>query len=260
MPAIDFSSITADLSTMQTQAQASGFYRASSGGNGYEVVLQTNGTFNLYKVNSLLPAPNGCSNNWAGGAQTGWGTWSINTTANATTLLGNYPYPADGLLFFGDNVWVQGQINGARLTVIAAVFPVNSATYKNIIVNNNLTYTHFDGTDAIGLIAQGNFLVGMASADNLTIDGALIAQNGGTIRYYYGLNCSPWNLRTTLTTYGMFGSNQQEYFYYGDSGYQNQPASYDANFLYWTSAEFSVDEQSVPDHFLARNTIKISQL
>ncbi len=238
VPSVDFSGITADLSTIETQAQTSGFYRGSSGGSGYDVVLQTNGTFNLYKVNSLLPAPNGCSNNWAGGAQTGWGTWSINTTGGATTLLGNYTVPADGLLFFGDHVWVEGQINHERLTIVAAAFPVNSSTYKNIIVNNNLTYTNFDGTDSIGLIAQGNFLVGMASQNNLTIDGALIAQNGGTIRYYYGSSCSPWNLRSTLTTYGMFGSNQQGYFYYGDSGYQSQPAAYDANMLYGPPPSF----------------------
>ena len=229
VPAVDFSGITTDLSAMKTSAQANGFYRASSGANGYKIVLKTDDTFDLYKVNSLLPAPHDCSNDQS---QTGWGTWSINTTGGATTLLGNYPFPSNGIMFFEDNVWVEGQINTARLTIAAGTFPVNSSTYKNIIVNNNLLYTNFDGTDSLGLIAQGNFLVGMASADSLTIDGALIAQNGGTIRYYYGNDCSPWDMRTTLATYGMYGSNKQGYFYYGDSGYEHQPAAYDANMLY----------------------------
>ena len=234
VPAVDFTGITADLSAMKTLAQVGGFYRASSGANGYDIVLKTNGTFDLYKINSLLPSPNSsCANNWAGGAQTGWGTWSINTATGATTLLGNYAFPTNGIMFFEDNIWVEGQINHARLTIAAGTFPVSSATYKQITVNNNLLYTNFDGTDSIGLIAQGNFLVGLNSQDSLTIDGALIAQNGGTIRYYYGSSCGT-NLRTTLTTFGMFGSNQQGYFYYGDgvSGYLNQPAAYDANMLY----------------------------
>jgi hypothetical protein len=235
VPSVDFSGITTDLSSMKTKAQASGFYRSSSGASGYKIVLRTDDTFDLYKINSLLPAPSGCSNSQG---QSGWGTWSINTTAGATTLLGNYAFPTNGIMFFEDNIWVEGQINGARLTIVAATFPVNASTYKNITVNNNLTYTNFDGTDSIGLIAQGNFLVGMGSADSLTIDGALVAQNGGTIRYYYGSSCSPWNLRTTLTTYGMYASNDQGYFFYGDSGYTHQPASYDANFLYGPPPSF----------------------
>jgi hypothetical protein len=236
VPAIDFTSITADLNSIKSQANTgSGFYRSSSGASGYKVVLKTNGTFDLYKVNSLLPAPNGCTNSYAGG-QVGWGTWSINVVSGVeqSTLLGNYPIPANGLMFFEDNVWVQGTINKSRVTIAVGTFP---STNKNIIVNNDLKYTNFDGQDSIGLIAQGNFLVGLSSADSLTIDGALIAQNGGTIRYYYTSSC-PGYLRTTLTTYGMFGSNGQGYFYYGDSGYTSQPASYDANFLYGPPPSF----------------------
>jgi hypothetical protein len=235
VPAVDFTSITADLSTIRSQAIASGFYRSSSGVSGYKIVLKTNNTFDLYTVNSLLPAATGCSNSYPGG-QTGWGTWSINVISGAeqSTLVGNYPVPPNGLLFFDDNVWVEGTINKSRVTIAAGTFP---ATGKNIIVNNNLKYTNFDGQDSIGLIAQGNFLVGLSSADNLTIDGALVAQNGGTIRYYYTSSC-PGYLRTTLTTYGMFASNGQGYFSYGSSGYASQPASYDPNFLYGPPPSF----------------------
>ncbi len=235
VPAVDFAGLTSDLSSLKTKAQtASGFYRASSGGNGYKVVLKTNDTFDLYKVNSLRSAPGGCSNSQN---QTGWGTWSINTTGGATTLLGNYSFPANGIVFFEDHVWVEGQIDGAKLTIVTGTFPVNASTYKNIIVNSNLVYTNTDGTDTIGLIAQGNFLVGMASADNLVIHGAIVAQNGATIRYYYS-GCSTWDFRNSLTTYGMFASNGQGYFYYGSSGYLYQPASYDANFLYGPPPSF----------------------
>lgn len=235
VPAVDFSDITSDLSAIKASAISGGFYRASSGGVGYKIVLKTNDTFDLYRVNSLLSAPSGCSNSQG---QIGWGTWSIGTGGSATTLLGSYAFPTNGLLFFEDHVWVEGTIDSARLTIAAGVFPVNSATYKNIIVNNNLSYTNFNGTDVIGLIAQGYFLVGMASANSLIIDGAIIAQNMGTIRYYYSSNCASWGLRSTLTTYGMFASNGQGYFYYGSSGYVNQPASYDPNLLYGPPPSF----------------------
>lgn len=239
VPAVDFTGITGDLSTIKADAIANGFYRASSGANGYKIVLKTNDSFDLYKVNSLLPVPNNnCKNSYGSSGQLGWGTWSIGTVSGATTFLGNYAFPANSLIFLEDHIWVEGQIDEARLTIVAAKFPINSATYKNIIVNNNLLYTNFDGTDTIGLIAQGNFLVGMASANNLTIDAAIIAQNGQTIRYYYSSNCSPWTYRSTLTTYGMFASNGQGYFYYGSSGYTSQPASYDANLLYGPPPSF----------------------
>ncbi|MEQ1561268.1 MAG: hypothetical protein ABL899_00935 [Nitrospira sp.] len=240
VPVIDFTTISADLSLIKASAIANGYYRAASGGLGYKVVLKANDTFDVYKVVSFLPVPNNqCKNNYAGGAQAGWGTWSINTVNGSTVLLAsNVAFPANGLMFFEDNVWVEGTINTARLTIGAGVFPVNVATYKNIIVNNDLKYTNFDGSDAIGLIAQGNFLVGMASLNDLTIDGAIIAQNGQTIRYYYSANCAPWTFRTTLRTYGMLASNGQGYFYYGNSGYQNQPSSYDPNFLYGPPPSF----------------------
>lgn len=235
VPAVDFTSITADLSTIKADAIASGFYRAASGANGYKIVLKTNGTFDLYKINTLMSAPGGCTNSQN---ESGWGMWSISAAGGSTTLLGTYPFPANGLLFFEDNIWVEGQVNNTRLTIAAGAFPVNPATYKNITVNNNLLYTNFDGSDAIGLIAQGTFHIGYASANNLTIDGALIAQNGGTVRNYYSSSCGASYLRSTLTTYGMFGSSGQGYFYWGSSGYQNQPASYDTNFLYGPPPSF----------------------
>lgn len=229
VPVIDFSGITTDLSSLKSKAQSDGFYRASSGGSGYKIVLKTNGTFDLYKINSLLPAPNKCTNTLN---QTGWGTWSVNTTNGATTLLGNYAFPANGIIFLEDHTWVEGQINNARLTIAVGTFPVNINTNKNIIVNNNLTYTNFNGNDVLGLIAQGNFLVGMASANDLIIDAAIVAQSGGTIRYNYIDKCAPWQFRNSLTTFGMFASNGQGYFFYGSSGYTLQPATYDANLLY----------------------------
>jgi Tfp pilus assembly protein PilX len=227
VPAIDFTGLTADLSQMKTDAQANGFWRAGSGSLGYDVILKTNNTFDLYKVTALKAAPNGCSNS---NNQTGWGTWSV----NSQTLLGNYPIPANGLLFLEDNIFVEGQIRGSRVTIAAATFPVDPSTWKSITVNNNLLYTNYDGTDVISLIAQDNINVGLYSQNTLEIDAALVSENGRAGRYYYSANnCGSNATRSSLTLNGMIASDLRYGFAYTDNtGYQTRNIIYDANLLY----------------------------
>ena len=108
----------------------------------------------------------------------------------------NVPLPANGIIFFEDDVWVDGQVDGARVTLVAAREPLASGD-ADIYVNNDLLYTNYDGTDVIGLVAQTNILVGYFSEDDLRIDAALIAQNGRVSRPYYGLTYSTWRLYPT---------------------------------------------------------------
>lgn len=227
VPAVDFTGITANLAQMKTDAQANGRYFASSGAQGYKIVLKTNDTFDIYKVTSLMAIPrSSCTNSQN---QTNWGTWSV----NGTTLVGNFANPVNGIIFVEDNVWVEGKINTARITVAAARFPDSPATRKSITVNNNLLYTNYDGQDVISLVAQGDINAGLFSADTMRIDGALMAQNGRVGRYYYEPNCNPNNLRTSLTLYGMIGSALQYGFAYTDgSGYAARNIIYDTNLLY----------------------------
>ena len=229
--AVDFAGITTSLAQIKTDASTStGRYFANSGGLGYHIILKTNDTFDLYKVNTMASASGGCSNSLS---QTGWGTWSIKSGGSGETFIANYAFPANGLIFVEDNLWVEGQINSARLTIAAGTFPDNVNTRKSITVNNNLLYTNFDGTDSIALIAQNNINVGMVSADTLTIDGALMAQNGRAGRYYYSSSCFPYDSRTTLNLYGMIGSNQRYGFAYSDNtGYNTRNITYDGNLLY----------------------------
>lgn len=239
VPAADFAGITSDLAQIKTDAQtASGKYFAASGAQGYLVVLKTNDTFDIYKVLSQTTAPSNCTNV---GAQTGWGTWSVNTKQ----FIANYPIPTNGLVFVEDNVWVEGQINSARLTIAAGKFPDNAATRPTITVNNNLLYTNYDGQDVLALISQGNVNVGLVSADTLRIDAALVAQNGRVGRYYYqgpgsGQNrCSPYHTRTSITLYGMIATNIRYGFAYTDgTGYQTRVINYDANLLYGPPPSF----------------------
>jgi hypothetical protein len=237
VPAADFVGITTDLAQIKANAAAAGKYLSASGAQGYKIVFKTNDTFDVYKVNNLMPAPSGCTN---AASQTGWGTWTIRTTgSNNTTLVGNYAIPANGLIFVEDNVWVEGQINTARVTLAAGKFPDNASTRPSITVNNSLTYTNYDGQDVIALISQGDVNVGLGSADTLRIDAALVAQNGRTGRYYYSSSCGTGYDRTSLTLYGMIASNIRYGFAYTDgTGYDTRNIIYDANLLYGPPPSF----------------------
>ncbi|OGF94163.1 hypothetical protein A2Y47_00450 [Candidatus Giovannonibacteria bacterium RIFCSPLOWO2_12_43_8] len=130
-------------------------------------------------------------------------------------------------------MWVEGQIDGARLTISSAKFPDNSSTRTSIAVNNNILYTNYDGSDVIGLIAQNNFNVGLKSLDTLRIDAALIAQNGRVGRHYYGSSCGTGYVGSTITLLGMIATNQRYGFAYTDgTGYQTRNINYDGNLLY----------------------------
>lgn len=232
VPAIDFAGITADLAQMKDDATTNGFYRPSAGAQGYHIVLKTDDTFDLYRATNIVNAPSGCTNSLN---QTGWGTWSIQNEQ----LIGTYPFPANGIIFLEDDVYVDGQINGGRLTIVAAFLPDNANQRKNIIVNHDLLYTNYDGSDTLGLIAQGNIHVGLVSDDDLRIDAALIAQNGRIGRYYYrppsggSQRCSPYHVRTLITLWGMLASNQRYGFAYTDgTGYATRNLTYDGSLLF----------------------------
>jgi hypothetical protein len=224
---IDFVGMTSDLSLLKTNAQASGRYFSNSGFLGYHMVLKTNDTFDLYKVKTLTSTSGSCTNSLS---QTGWGSWSI--AAGGETFVANYAFPANGLIFLDDHLWIDGQINGARLTIGAGTFPDNVSTRRSITVNNNLLYTNFDGRDVIGLIAQNNLNVGMISANDLTIHAALVAGNGRVGRYYYPSACTN-STRNSLTLLGMIATNIRYGFSYTDNtGYTTRTINYDGNFLY----------------------------
>ncbi len=243
---VDFAGITSDLSAIKTSAQSGGKYLTSSGAQGYRIVFKIDDTYDVYKVTNLLSLSNTCSSNSSGGSTAGWGSWSIRTN-NGQTFVGNYQNPSNGLIFVEDNIWVEGQINGARITVVAAKFPIPT-TSPSITINNNLIYTNYDGTDALALIAQGNINIGYDSANTMRIDAALIAQNGRAGRYYYASSCGSSYIRSSVTLYGMIATSQRYGFAYTDgTGYTTRSLVYDTNMLYAPPPSFplTTDEYTV---------------
>ena len=236
VPAIDFTGVTATLASLKAQAQASGNYFAPSGGKGYELVFRPDDTVSVYKVTSLKPKPGGCSSEVS---DNDWGIWSI----QATSTVGTYPIPSDGVFFFEDDVWVSGSVNTARATVAVGRFPENPSSQASITFNSDITYAAYDGSNSLGFIAQNDINVGLYSKDFLRIDGALIAKNGRVGRFYYRKSsgpqdfCGPEALRNTITLYGMIGTNERYGFSWSCSGvycsgYQNRQITYDPNLLY----------------------------
>jgi hypothetical protein len=150
------------------------------------------------------------------------------------TLLGNYSFPTNGLIFFSDNIWVEGTIDTARLTIVAANLPDNPiSARKSVTINRNILYTHYDGQDVIALIGQENVNIGMNSAPVLRIDAALVAQYGRVGRYYYAPGCTPYDVRDTLTLYGTLVTAQRYGFAYaGGYGYTVRNLIYDFFLLY----------------------------
>ncbi len=237
VPAVDFTGLTADLAQMKSDAQSSGRYFAGSGALGYKIVLKTTDKFDIYRVNTMVSTPNGCSNSQS---QTGWGTWSVNGT---TLLQSNQNFPSNGIIFVEDNLWIEGTINTARLTIASGKFPDNSSTRTSITVNNDLKYTNYDGQDVLSLIAQKDINVGMVSEDDLRIDAALVAQNGRVGRYYYGTSCKSggnnWYTRNSITLFGMLATYNRYGFAYTDgTGYDTRQINYDASLLYGPPPSF----------------------
>ncbi|MBU0998927.1 hypothetical protein KKG24_01270 [Patescibacteria group bacterium] len=229
-PTIDFSGFTTDLAMLQANAISEGFYQNKAGSKyvGYHIVLKTNNTFDLYKINS-----------WASLGNCSGSTYSF--SVGTQTLQGNFNFPTNGIIFLEDNIVVDGQINGARLTIAAADLPVpsNPTNFKNIIVNNDLLYTSYDGSDSIGLIGQAGVMVGMKSEDNLKIDAALIAQNDRVGRFYYSGGGCAYKNREVISLYGMIASYARYGFAYtDDTGYAIRNITYDANLLYAPPPDF----------------------
>lgn len=228
--AVDWNGLTTQVSNLKTQAQASGRYLSNSGALGYHIVLKTNDTMDVYRVARLTAMAN-CDD--AASQASSWATWQSWTikSGNGQSLIGNYALPSNGVIFVDDNVWVDGTINTAKVTIVAGTFPEAATTYRNIIINNDLQYTNYDGQDSIGLIAQGNIMLGLQADTDLVINAAMIAQYGHVWRNYFnGSRCNPYNTRNSLTIYGSIASFLESKFAYpeyGTNGYNDITITYD---------------------------------
>ena len=187
----------------------------SSCDEGFHIILNTDDTFDIRSVSSVRSSCYGYPSN------------SINSESSATNL----PIPANGVIFVKNNIWVSGQIDNSRVTIIAFEDPFVGGN-SDIYITNDILYSNYDGTDAIGLIAQGDISVGRYSEDNLQVDAAMIAKDGRIGREYYYPSCSN-SIRDTITVNGSLATNQRYGFAWTDgTGYQIRNLNYDNNLTF----------------------------
>ena len=118
VPTIDFTGITTDLTNMKALSQTNGLYLSGSGGLGYHIRFNTNDTIDIRRVTAM---------SFCRYRQGSWRDYpdirSIGSetsfTLNGRSSLG-YPLPTNGILFAEDDLWVDGTVDGARITVVAA--------------------------------------------------------------------------------------------------------------------------------------------
>lgn len=212
----NFNGVTADLAFMKTQSgcvtvgaycadTSSANGRYFNGDNlGRHIILNANGTMSVRKVKTT-------SLNEIGTYQ-----------GNATT----YAIPNDGIIFVENDAWVEGTVSEKKITIVAA--NLVSGAQKNVYLKNNITYTNTNGTDSIGLIAQNDITVTLNSANNLTIDAALLAQNGRV-----GREWTAGDHKNSILVYGSIATRGRYGFAYTDgTGYNIRTLMYDNNFLY----------------------------
>lgn len=149
-----------------------------------------------------------------------------------------FDIPSSGLVFCADNVWVDGQIDTAKVTIVSA--KLESSDDTSIYINDNILYTNRDGRDVIGLVAEKDISIGLFSANDLEIDAALLAQKGRVGRDYYTESQSnAFYKRDQITVYGSIATNERYGFAWTDgTGYQMRNLYFDNNLLYYPPPYF----------------------
>ncbi|NTV40807.1 MAG: hypothetical protein HGA61_00840 [Candidatus Moranbacteria bacterium] len=284
VPQIDFASVVSVISDMRSQAAI----KFDNSGAGRRIMLKTDDTFDVCKVSeydlatSTIEKYSGLIVGATGSFASNNGKVCPNTTSlccNNTTIpcdwvsnsnhakgkcvtMTNHPIPNDGVIFVANNIWLEGTINGRRVSFVAAELsdePVgggvpNSGIGKNVFLGmNNLRYTNSNGEDIIGIIAENDVEIVKNSLTNLTIDGALLAKEGRVGRKKYGNN------KNTITINGAIATNVRYGFaYVGNDfncgggvtvsqGYCFRNLNFDNNLLYHPPPYFPTGTQYTVD-------------
>lgn len=169
VPPVDFSGVTVDLSEMSEKAKnGGGDWYDSSGEGGYYVVFNSNGTYTLRKIKKSKAKGNA------------WGHHK--NFLNNAELIGTYTIPSGcSVLFFEDDIWVEGTIKG-KVTV-AAARPGSTSVNPTVTIIGNLNYT--DNDSGLLLIGEQDVFIGLDVPDNMTINGIFVAQKGKFSRPHF---------------------------------------------------------------------------
>jgi len=209
-PPVDFNGISVDLVKLKGYATSSGQYLGPSGNYGYKIVLNSDSSFDAYKVT-------GTTQIWGYTVENGW---QQERTIIATTGTGTHYAipPGCPVVFVEDNVWLQGSVSGKVTIASADVTQAN--VDRTIVITADINYAHATG-DGLTAIGERDVLISLQSPNIMAVNGIFIAQKGHFGRNHYCQNdCSSksgdqglpssldsYVLRSALTTNGTIVSN-----------------------------------------------------
>lgn len=240
-PPINFTGLSVDLAAIKGKATSTGRYIAPSGHRGYHMVLKSNGTYDLYRVNSV-------SNIWGYTTEEGWE--QEGHIINTQLFLGNYTIPsACPVIFVEDKLWLEGVVT-QNMTIVAA--DLIGGTDPHLILEGNITYAG-GGTTTPGLLAVGehSVLIPLDSPNNMVLDGIFVAKLGRFGRNHYCTDScddshpgnegvsnalDPYVIQNSLTVHGTIVTNGREGTKWSSgsthlSGYTTRTNSYDRNLV-----------------------------
>lgn len=228
VPAVDFNSISFDFAQMRDSAQADGLYLDSSN-LGYHLIFNNNGTVTVRRVTAT---------NYYNGYDSETGCQRRYQRIATENTIGTYNVDDIPIIFAENHLWVEGTVNG-RITVVAARFPV-ATNEMNIWIPNNIRYTAYNGSDALGLVAQHDIYFARNIPETFQVDAALLAQSGKIIRHGYFSSCGDagsGNVKDSLTLNGTVISFEKSYWNFNSggsviSGFTTRQINYDGNLLF----------------------------
>ncbi len=183
----DFTNIQPDFVDLKNKATTYGEFFPSvsngAGNKGYHIIFKSNGTFDVFRVDSA-------DYNW--GWVSGGLAYKDYHSILSETFIGNYSLPSTcSLIYVEDQVWLEGVVSGKVALVVADT--VHNFD-PDIILHDNLTYANNSTIDGITAIAEDDVLVSAKSPEDLTVDGIFVASNGNFGRNHYVENPGTyWN-------------------------------------------------------------------
>jgi hypothetical protein len=230
---IDFNSITFDLGNLQTEAINNGLYLGPLNGNkkkrGYHIIFNNDGTYTLNEVRNTSSVEGYSVPGQGLGEQGIGGCRELDQFITNETPIGIYNVSDTPVVFVEDNLWIEGTVRG-KITVAVATFPTSSSDV-NVWIADDLRYTEYNGSDILGLIAQGDLYMSRDVPDDFHLDGVLIAQQGKVIRHGYFDWCGGTEgaIKQKLTVNGSIITYYKSYWNHGtgpESGFIEQEINY----------------------------------
>lgn len=228
---VDFAGLTLDLNEMKTRADGNGgIYYGPSGGYGYMVTFNGDGTVTIREVNNT-------QSYWAYSSAEGWHTNERNVITSSSFVATETIDPDCPLIYMEDKVWLEGEVT-QKVTLGAA--DLASGAQTNIVLSGNITYSGADS--GLLAIAEDDVDIGLVVPDNMTTNGIYVAQNGRFGRNHYRTayltsSLDPYVCQDTLTRFGSVISNGRVGTKWTGtscggtfgSGFENRVTSFDQN-------------------------------